>query len=332
MAELVILDVGHGNCAVIHEDGSAIVVDAAPSQALPALLDNLEIEEISCLLISHADADHVSGAISLLADERRPVRRVFVNPDARKTACWRDFRVAVGDTVRRSGTRVVPTLCRSYPNDVAIGDVKVEVLFPTEGFALTTADGTTVGGIKLNPNTMSGVIKVSIGEEAVCLLAGDMTRDSLDEIVSEDIDISAPLLVFPHHGGLPGKADVAGFVGDIMGRVEPSMVYFSHGRNKFSNPRKEVVDHVSASKKRPFIACSQLSRTCGVENPNNVKGRVFECSEGFLSGSSCMGTVRLKLAPSCVDEFIDKSGSLHSSFVKSTYGSPMCKGCDLLPG
>ena len=53
--ELIILDVGHGNCALIRDANNVIVVDCPPGGTLAETIENLAIKEILHILISHSD-------------------------------------------------------------------------------------------------------------------------------------------------------------------------------------------------------------------------------------------------------------------------------------
>lgn len=66
--KLSILDVGHGNCAVLLSDELVCVFDAGSRSILNEYLEANGVREIEALLISHADADHIAGAIGLLAN------------------------------------------------------------------------------------------------------------------------------------------------------------------------------------------------------------------------------------------------------------------------
>ena len=53
-----VLDVGHGNCAVVLDDRT-VVVDAGPGATLLEFLQNEGVTEVEVVLISHADEDHI---------------------------------------------------------------------------------------------------------------------------------------------------------------------------------------------------------------------------------------------------------------------------------
>jgi competence protein ComEC len=59
LPELIILDVGHGNCALIKDANNVIVIDCPPGGILSETLEHLSIQEILHILISHSDADHI---------------------------------------------------------------------------------------------------------------------------------------------------------------------------------------------------------------------------------------------------------------------------------
>ena len=54
LPELIILDVGHGGCAILKDTNDAVIIDCAPGSTLIETLDHLKIREISSILISHA--------------------------------------------------------------------------------------------------------------------------------------------------------------------------------------------------------------------------------------------------------------------------------------
>jgi beta-lactamase superfamily II metal-dependent hydrolase len=47
-------------------------------------LEHLSIREISHILISHADEDHIAGIIDILLDRNIKVTNIYINSDAQK--------------------------------------------------------------------------------------------------------------------------------------------------------------------------------------------------------------------------------------------------------
>src|SRR5438105_928876 len=106
LPELLILDVGHGNCAILRDTEAVTIIDCPHSPVLFQTLMQLGIDVIDHVLISHADVDHIGGLIDLL--EMYTVRNIYINPDAEKKSRkqsdqmnvdrhwkWRDIRAAL---------------------------------------------------------------------------------------------------------------------------------------------------------------------------------------------------------------------------------------------
>ena len=71
LPELIVLDVGHGNCAVLRDREAVTVIDCPPpATTLVETLEVLDINIIDQILISHADIDHAGGLPS--ADSAGP--------------------------------------------------------------------------------------------------------------------------------------------------------------------------------------------------------------------------------------------------------------------
>src|SRR5947209_11889520 len=98
LPELIVLDVGHGNCALVRDIHGTIIIDCPLGSTLMKTLRQLNIREIASVLLSHADEDHIGGVMNLLTNEDITVQHVFLNADAlRKTLTWKNLRQALAD-------------------------------------------------------------------------------------------------------------------------------------------------------------------------------------------------------------------------------------------
>src|SRR5690349_16932675 len=86
VASMTILDVGHGNCCVIAggNDDKIIIIDTGPGVGMLEYLLQEGISRVNSVVLSHADADHISGLISLLNTGTFQVDTVIANADALK--------------------------------------------------------------------------------------------------------------------------------------------------------------------------------------------------------------------------------------------------------
>ncbi|MCC3405640.1 MAG: MBL fold metallo-hydrolase [Microcoleus sp. PH2017_10_PVI_O_A] len=324
LPELIILDVGHGNCAILRDTNGVIIIDCPHGVTLIETLENLSIQEISHILISHADGDHIAGIINLLSNETIKINNVHLNPDLlRKTEIWKDLIIALKDARQRFGTVVSSELTTTKTGQLNVGQVTVEILAPTPELALLGGVGKTVDERRLNPNSTSAVIGLVHNTHRVAILCADIDQVGLDQLLKERSDLKADILVFPHHGGRPGGADGKAFAQQLCNLVKPNLVVFSIGRGRFSNPREEIVEGVVSSVPMAHILCTQLSSQCADSVPdlepthlNNLPAR------GRRSNSCCGGTVSIKIEG---NRTTSAAGfAPHKEFIDRVY-NPLCR-------
>lgn len=315
LPELLILDVGHGSCAVLLDTAGVTVIDCAPGVTLKETLDQINVTDISTVLISHADEDHLGGLIALLQDPEITVRNVYINPDAvKRTEIWHDVRIALAEARKTKETQVHPQLNTNLTGSLDSGDVRVEVLAPNPEFALSGVGGEDLERRRITSNSMSGVIRLSYKEKSLALITGDLDGVGLLNLLDGGDDIKADILVFPHHGGRPGGAEPAQFASDLCGRVEPKLVVFSMARSRTGFPRRDVVESIKASAPEAHIACTQLAQECASDTPNALRHLIDYPARGREKNSCCAGTIRVEIGEqeSC-DDFIND----HRAFVIS---------------
>ena len=89
---LSILDVGHGNSAVVADTKGVTVIDAGLGPALSSFLEEEQIATINVVLLSHAHADHIGGLLHLISTKMFQIGLVRLNTDAEcGTALWGDL-------------------------------------------------------------------------------------------------------------------------------------------------------------------------------------------------------------------------------------------------
>jgi beta-lactamase superfamily II metal-dependent hydrolase len=327
--ELHVLDVGHGNCAVIVGDEWAMLVDAAPSAAVVQAIEHLGITRLDVIVISHRDFDHARGLVQLLARETLEIGVVYIgadaakNPGAPETAT---LLVALADA-RTSGRCAVSRDLDDTFASAAIsgGGVLVEVLAPTFATAMTGPGGRNAAGGALNSNSVSAVLRVTLPGGLRVLLPGDIDDVALAELVAIGADLSADVLVFPHHGSLGSIPDEQGFSETMMRAVGPHTVLFSVGRAQRARPTEAVLRGVFGVNPRVRLACTQLSRGCvpsDVDLPQAPPTPVHLTNmpaAGRRGCRSCAGSMTL-----AQDGMRGPSPEDHDAFVDGTVVSPMC--------
>jgi beta-lactamase superfamily II metal-dependent hydrolase len=257
---LTILDVGHGSAAVLHDEGGTVIFDTGKGAHVARHLDAAGVKRVQAMLLSHADADHIGGAATVLMNKSIHVGEVLLNPDASKdSAVFKQLRYALAEANQRAGTRITPKLTTS--THIARKGAAIEILHPPDVKALSGVGGKSASGKRHTSNSMSAAIRVSRGGHASVLLAADIEFETLDEWKAQKVEPSASVLVYPHHGGMPGtndKSEAALFGFEITRMVSPEVVVFSNHRTKFGNPQDEVLAAIAKAARGIRFACTQM--------------------------------------------------------------------------
>jgi len=245
MPNLYLLDVGHGNSSVLVDTKGTVVVDAGPKTGLLDFLTSHEIHEIDVLLLSHADRDHIGGAMALLLSDEIKIKSVYLNSDSTKSSnSWDDLLWALTNSHNRDELVFEPSLTTHLNGKLNQGSINVEILAPNQYIAAKSPGSEDHKGRKLTTNSISAVIRLSLEEKPVVLLPGDIDQVGLENLFEDQPEMKAWLLVFPHHGGRSGTRDVKEFTNILCGKVQPQIVVFSVGENPRNFPNKDVVNCV----------------------------------------------------------------------------------------
>lgn len=319
--ELIVLDVAHGNCAIMVGEDSVVVVDAPQGGIHVDTLKTRGIRQVHAIVISHADADHMQGVTTLLYDEQIRVHKIYMNADPTKTAAarglvWRNFLVAVADAVRR-GEVTICGIKRGDEIKMVNQRIRLEVLAPTVDMVLCGPGG-RLEGRTLTSNSLSAVLRVWFEEQPLAVLAADLDELGLQRLLREEDELHARVLVFPHHGGRTGGDDHS-FASTIMNAVDPETVVFSFGREKYNNPRPQIVDAIRSANPDARIMCTQLSKRCS-DSTFDPPHLAPLPARGRDSGQCCAGS--LQLAPHGV---VAPQVAGHAAFVDSLTPPPLCR-------
>jgi competence protein ComEC len=321
--ELCILDVGHGNCALIEDQGTVFIVDA-PSKCRELLraLEQREIDEIDTVIISHGDADHAGLLTSILLDESIQIGRLFVNPEAkRSTKLWTAIRIAIGHARKRYGLHVVIGLTTETTADLQMPRLQVEVLAPTPEVAASGVGGRTIGGQLLTSNAMSAVIRFRNRATTGVLLAGDIDVVGLDVFLDEYPGPRAEVLVYPHHGGRPGTGDPEDFAARLAAAVRPVMVVMSLSRNDSELPRRDVLAGIRSARPQVHIACTQLSRQCSEGPAPAPQDFLSDLPARGRPGACCAGTLEFVFTEDGLNRV---QAPAHRDYVRRAVPTPAC--------
>jgi competence protein ComEC len=214
-------DVGQGMALLIETSGHRLLYDTGPAYTPETnagnrvLLPYLRARGISALdgmVVSHSDADHSGGALSLL--------------DGVSTA-WVLSSLPARHAIAQAARRHVH--CAAGQQWTWDG-VRFEVLHPQ---AASYADTT------LKANARSCTLKITAGGKSI-LLAGDIEAAQEAELARQG-GVQADVLLAPHHGS--GTSSTPAF----LLAVQPQAAIFQVGhRNRYRHPKPEVYERYGA--------------------------------------------------------------------------------------
>ena len=110
-------------------------------------------------------------------------------------------------------------------------------------------------------------------------------------------ELDAPILVYPHHGGLPGNMGPSGFAATLLPLGQPDRIIFSIGRGRYGTPDPLTVGSIRAACPDARIICTQLSEHCS-RIPPAIPAATHLAptfAQGRLRGACCGGTIIVPL-------------------------------------
>lgn len=219
----VACDVGQGDGLVLRvAPGQAVVIDSGPEPtAIDGCLRRLGVRSVPLLVLTHDDADHVSGVAGVF-DGRR-VGAVGVSR----------FRGTGGGRARVERVAGAHGL-RPFPVPAGwryrAGMLTLTALGPPEPMTGTESD----------TNNNCVVLRAVVGSVSI-LLTGDAGPELQQELRVDGAPLHADVLKVPHHGS---KHQDPGFVG----AVAPEVAVVSVGvDNDYGHPNPGLLSRISAA-------------------------------------------------------------------------------------
>ena len=206
------LDVGQGDAALLEVPEGAVLVDQGPPEAdVAEQLEDLGVERLAALVLTHPQRDHIGGADEVLAK----VDVEFVL-DPRIPADSEDEREALAEARRRNVPVVTARAGRAY----RLGKLRLLVLWP---------DGPGPPGD--DPNRHATVLLASYGSVDALL-----TADAESDVVAPLRPPPVEILKVAHHGSADAELQ------DLLELTRPQIAVISVGRqNDYGHPTPETV-------------------------------------------------------------------------------------------
>jgi beta-lactamase superfamily II metal-dependent hydrolase len=322
---IALIDVGHGNSTVVRAEQFTLLIDSGPGTAVLSFLTEENIAVVDLILVSHADADHIAGLLAVVTNRPESLRKVRVNSDGiKKSKYWDDLLYELNQLQVAGTIDFDVALTRASNGSFVYGFVDLEVLGPSTYLAGRGPGSADRSGKTITSNSVSAVIRIVVRGNSCVLLPGDLDQVGMASLIESGVDASAPILVFPHHGGSPGEGDVAAFATELMALTRPQNVIFSNGRGKYDLPDPRIVTAIRQSGAQIRIVCTQLAVACANKLPNPAAqthlARTY--SKGKSVNRCCGGTIIIDLDS---DEFaLTPNRTDHLTFIQLHAPTAMC--------
>lgn len=195
---VVACDVGQGDGLVIRSGPrAAVVVDTGPEpEPMQRCLDQLRIDTVPLMILTHYHADHVGGVAGVFAGRR--VARLWVSPLPSPAGQVRRVEeLAARHRVRAA----VPAVGRSE----TVGAVRLRVIGPVDRSRTVVPDADDDGeSAEENDQSLSVVAEV---DGLSVLLTGDIEPTQQQRLLASGTDLGVDVLKVAHHGSARQDAD-----------------------------------------------------------------------------------------------------------------------------
>ena len=216
------IDVGQGNCTLVHMGDTAILVDSGEvgaAQTVISYIKNLGIDELDCVLVTHPHSDHMGAMTKILYEfEIKDLIMPEIPEDIIPTnSTYEKFLTAVSDNAEN----VIPAeagMTYSY------GEMNLEILAPLHGYD--------------NLNDMSAVSRVSFGETSVMFM-GDASTAVEKDLLNTGKDFSSDIINIGHHGSKTASSQ------KWLEAVNPEFAVICCGAgNEYGHPHSVVTERL----------------------------------------------------------------------------------------
>lgn len=224
---LEVLDVGQGQALLLKfPENGRIIIDGGGSSSprfdpgkkiVSPVLSKNAAPRLSAVISTHPDIDHLGGLFYILDNYHVPY--LFHNGQQGNHSLQTKWE----ETQNQNNANILKTgdiLVLGNPEN----DLKLEILHPP-----ANNDSTWTG------NSASIVLRLSHKGKGLALLTGDAEKDTLKHISSQNKDISAEVVIAPHHGSNRS------LVAEFYKKASPKLVAASCGfENRYNYPGEKL--------------------------------------------------------------------------------------------
>ena len=213
------IDVGQGDSAIIEQNGHYMLIDAGTNeceQDLIAYIDSLGITKFDYIIATHAHEDHIGSMDTVI--NKYDVDKILFAKHTTTTKTFENFVMAV----KNKGLQLYAP---------SVGE---EFVFENSKFIVLAPNSQNYEEL----NDYSIVIKVKYGDTSY-LFTGDAEKLSEDEMLNNNLDLSADVLKVGHHGSKSSTTQ------KFLNAVNPKYSVISVGKdNDYGHPTQIVMNRL----------------------------------------------------------------------------------------
>ena len=223
--KVVFLDVGQGDSIFIDFNNKQVLIDGGPDKSVLEKL-NQEMpfydKTIDMLILTHPDADHLTGLISAL--DFFNIKHIIATDYRKDTGLYKRWQ----DLINKKDVNL--TLANEVQEIVLDDKVKLEVLWPKKDRKYKKA------------NNASIVMRL-VYKNSEIFLAGDIESKIESEITEnfKSIKLNSDILKVAHHGSKTSSNK------NFLEKVNPKAAIISvGGDNWYGHPHKNVIKRLES--------------------------------------------------------------------------------------
>ena len=213
------IDVGQGDSTIIEQNGHYMLIDAGTNECekdLVSYIDSLGITKFDYIIATHAHEDHIGSMDAVI--NKYDVDKILFAKHTTTTKTFENFVMAV----KNKGLKLYAP---SVNEEFIFQDLKFVVLSPNSSEYEEL-------------NNYSIVTKVIYGNTSY-LFTGDAEKLVEDEMLNQNLDLSADVLKVGHHGSNSSTSQ------NFFNAVNPKYAVISVGKdNDYGHPKKTVINRL----------------------------------------------------------------------------------------
>lgn len=213
------MDIGQGDSILIESDGKFMLIDAgkaSESDVVISYLKNKGVSTLDYVIWTHPDADHIGGSAEVM--KAFAVKQVLMPHKSHTTKTFYNLL----SVIKEKGLKITsPKAGSAY----TLGASSFVVIAPNRDY-------------EDNNNSSIG-IKLIHGNTSFVFI-GDAEKESITDMLHNDIDLKADVLMAGHHGSDTSTT------AELLKAVAPDYTVISVGKdNSYDHPAKTTLELLS---------------------------------------------------------------------------------------